>query len=554
MLKAKPKGHMVHEYEMYPVTTRSRSKFDRSSSLLTTHNTDYLIPIWYDFAYPGDTLILEPTVFSRLATQIVPFMDNVRMDLHFWCVPVRLVWEHWKQFNGERKKPTDSIDYLVPQIKSDSTGSQLTTNSIFDYFGIPLGVKDLSFNSWNFRAYNLVWNEWYRDENLQEPVVEEFGDTDNISNYKLLKRGKRKDYFTSCLPWPQKGEAVDLPLGTTAPVIGNGNALGFSNGSIDSYLMGWQNSYNVSNHFSSVGGPVGQNRSSSDVSNGDGILIGVNPDPTKSGLVADLSNAQSPTIDSFYQAIAVQRLLQNDARCGSRYIESILSHFGVKSPDARLQRPEFLGGGTFWLNLSAVPQTSSTNTTTPQGNLSSFGTIQGSMKRIVSSFTEHCIVFGVLSTYSDLTYQQGLDRLYSQRSRYDFYYPELCNLGEDAVLNKEIFAQGSSVKNSSNEPVDDDVFGYQERWSFMRSKFNRITGQMRSTAPQSLDVWHLAQDFSNLPVLNYEFIECDTPINRVIALDESSNTPSFITNIWFNEQWVRPMSVYSIPSVITEHL
>ena len=260
-----------------------------------------------------------------------------------------------------------------------------------------------------------------------------------------------------------------------------------------------------------------------------------------SGLQVDLSDATASTINSLRQAFALQRLYERDARGGTRYTEMVLAHFGVKSPDARLQRPEFLGGGTFNLNLKAVPQTSSTNTTTPQGNLSSYGTIIGNSRNIIHSFTEHCVVIGLASIRADLTYQQGLERLYSRRNRTDFYLPTLCNLGEQAVLNKEIYAQGTTA--------DENVFGYQERWAEMRYKPNRITGQMRSTCDTSLDVWHLAQEFSSLPALNEEFINENPPIDRVIAVAESSNTPQFICNFWFDEKWVRPMSVYSIPSM-----
>lgn len=525
-LQAKPKGHQVHAFDSYPSTHISRSKFNRSNSLLTTMNSGYIVPIYYDEAIPGDTVELNCTTFSRLATQIVPFMDNVYMDIHFFAVPHRLLWEHWENMNGQRNNPGDSVDYLTPQLTTNATTSEVTANSIFDYLGIPLGVKNLKFNAFNFRAYNLIYNEWYRDENLINEVNVETGDTDLMSNYTLLKRGKRKDYFTSCLPTPQKGPAVDLPIGLTAPVRMYDHTVNtlqplLKNANTDVLLI------NESLYSDGAG----------KLRTGTSLPTKMDPNGT---LYTDLTGATASTINSLRQAYALQRLYETDARGGTRYTEMILAHFGVKSPDARLQRPEFLGGATFDLNLSAVPQTSSTNGTTPQGNLSAYGTIMGSSRHIVHSFTEHCVVIGLASIRADLTYQQGLDRQYSRRNRTDFYLPTLCNLGEQAVLNKEIYAQGNST--------DDAVFGYQERWAEMRYKPNKITGQLRSTAPTSLDVWHLAQNFSNLPTLSPAFINETPPISRVIAVT-GGNTPEFICNFWFNEHWTRPMSVYSIPSM-----
>lgn len=531
-LQAKPKGHQVHAYETYPSSSISRSKFDRSHSLMTSMNAGYITPVYHDLAFPGDTLQLNATTFSRLATCITPFMDNVYMDIHFFAVPIRLLWEHWKNLNGEKIKSTDSTDYLTPQLKTNATTSEVTTGSIFDYFGIPVGVKNLSFNAFNFRAYNLIYQDWYMDENLitDYPVIED-GDTDLIANYKLRKRGKRKDYFTSCLPSPQKGPAVDLPLGVSAPVVFNQNINTSTHVLTDSAYKGKPLALVNSGGYGNI--------EYATVTGSTATYTGTAADSVNT-FVADLTNATAATINSLRQAEALMRLYETDSRGGTRYTEMILAHFGVKSPDARLQRPEFLGGGTFDLHLNAVPQMSASLTGSPQGKLSAYGTVLGSTRDIVHSFTEHCIVIGLASIRADMTYQQGLDRQYCYRNRTDFYLPTLCNLGEQSVLNKEIYAQGTST--------DDLVFGYQERWGEMRSKFNRITGQLRSTATTPLDLWHLAQDFDSCPQLNSEFIEENPPIDRVIAVEESENTPQFICNFYFKEYWTRPMSVYSIPN------
>lgn len=529
-LQAKPKGHQVHAFENYPSTPISRSRFDLSHHHLTTMNGGYIYPIYHKLAFPGDTMQMNATTFTRMMTQAVPFMDNVFMDIHFFAVPLRLLWEHWVNFMGEKLTPADQTDYLTPQLKTNATTSEVTFGSIFDYFGIRPGITNLSFNAFNFRAYNLIYNEWYRDENLIDPVIVETGDTDSMSHYTLLKRGKRKDYFTGCLPAPQKGPAVDLPLGLTAPIKGIGIA---NNATVTSATIPTYDST----------GTLSNKRATNDISN-------INFDTTGTGnisatnhlnIYADLSQATASTINTLRQAFALQRLYETDARGGTRYTEMMLAHFGVKSPDARLQRPEFLGGGTFDLKMNAVPQTSATSGSNYLGNLASFGTIMGNSRNIVHSFTEHCVVIGLASIRADLTYQQGLDRSYSYRSRTDFYLPTLCNLGEQAVLNKEIFVQGTSA--------DDNVFGYQERWAEMRYAPSRISSHLRSDSPVSLDVWHLSQDFASLPQLNPEFINENPPIDRVTAIAESSTVHSFVASFWFEDYWTRPMSVYSIPSM-----
>lgn len=537
-LQAKPKGHQVHAFENYPTTPISRSRFNLSHHHLTTLNGGYIYPIYHKMAFPGDTMQMNATTFTRMMTQAVPFMDNVYMDVHFWAVPLRLLWKHWVNFMGEKDYENPTTEYLTPQLTTNVTTSEVTVGSIFDYFGIRPCITNLSFNAFNFRAYNLIYNEWYRDENLIDPVTVETGDTDLMANYELLKRGKRKDYFTGCLPAPQKGPAVDLPLGLTAPVHGIGLANGTSLSALNHYdTSGTMRSMYTTSTAGSVSN-IGFDMT------GTGAVSATN----YPNIYADLSNATASTINTLRQAYALQRLYETDARGGTRYIEMNLAHFGVRSPDARLQRPEFLGGATFDLKMNAVPQTSATSGSNYLGNLASFGTIMGNSRNIVHSFTEHCVVIGLASIRADLTYQQGLDRSYSYRSRTDFYLPSLCNLGEQAVLNKEIFSQGASVLSGS-DIVDNKVFGYQERWAEMRYAPSRISGHLRSDSPVSLDVWHLAQDFEDCPQLNEEFISENPPIDRVTAIAESSTTPSFVASFWFEDYWTRPMSVYSIPSM-----
>lgn len=557
------KGRMVHSYDLYPTSHISRSKFDRSHALLTSMNGRYLVPVWHDLAYPGDTLILSTSAFCRLATQIVPFMSNVYMDVHFWCVPLRLIWEHWTAMHGERPNPDDSIDYLTPQLTIPAGGSPAM--SIYDYFNIPNGsqiTSSFDVNAFNFRAYNLVWNENYRDENLQTRAPQIIGDTDDYSNYTLLPRGRRKNYFYSLLPAPQKGAAVDLPLGVSAPVSITCDNVNRNIALIRRWDTGEVMPPSFGTPGSSLGLCVG--------SNNDGVLVNEGPtndvftagyiDPNGSLVgVADLSQATAATINSLRQAFAIQRLLECDARSGTRYIEQILGHFSIKSPDARLQRPEFLGGGTFQLDLNIVPQTSSTDAVSPLGELASYGVINGRTKKIVHSFTEHCVVFGVASIRPEYYFQQGLERDYTRRSRTDYYYPILANLGEQAVLNKEIYLQGDTTTDIDGDIIDNQVLGYAPRWDEMRLKNSYITGQLRSTVAQPLDQWHLGIKFNSLPQLNASFIEEDGQIfDRVIQTDGfttsegeivQTNTPQFICNFWFDEQWIRPMPVFSIPSM-----
>ena len=535
-----------HVFARVPKAEIPRSVFPLSHNLKTTMDVDYLYPIFVGEALPADTWVFKQRVFGRMTTPLTPLMDNLYLDTFYFAVPVRLVDDSFKKLMGERPYGDVKNDYVTPMLNSGESG--VAFQSLYDYLGIPPQVANLDFLAWYPRAYNLIWNEWFRDENLVEgaPVagVHEDGsvETETLADYVLRKRGKRHDYFTSCLPWPQKGDPVSLPLGTEAPVLGNGMTLGLTDGT---NKVGLQNPSNATYLVQSAGvygTSVGSANSSSDYL---GKTLGVSLEAEKSGLVADLTNATASTVNQLREAFAIQHLCEQWARGGTRYIELLRSCFNVVSPDARQQRPEYLGGASVPLDVNTVAQTSQTTATSALGDLASFVTMDNNASW-VKSFTEHTIIIGLANIRADISYQQGLPRMFSRRTKFDFYWPALANLGEQAVLNKEIFAQGKSVVDESGKVVDDKVFGYQERWAEYRYMPNRITGLMRSTAPQSLDVWHLAQKFDNLPVLNNEFIEESVPVDRVVAVTDE---PPFIVDGWFDIKAARPMPLYSVPGL-----
>lgn len=531
MKSGKMQSVMNHQFSQIPDVKMQRSKFNRSHGLKTTFDAGYLIPIFVDEALPGDTFNLKMSCFGRLATQLCPIMDNMYLDTFFFAVPIRLIWNNWQKFNGEQTDPGDSTDYTIPVI--DHTVAPLSTTgftvmSLYDYMGLPteiVGIQNISA-LWT-RAYNLIWNEWFRDENLLDSVVVDKDDgPDDPADYVLLKRCKRHDYFTSCLPWAQKGDSVELPLGDSAPVIGTDTDIWMHNSNAD-------RSVNCAN---------GDNKIyfSNSTTVSETMRFGKSATNEETGLEADLSAATASTINALRQAFQVQRLYERDARGGTRYVEILRSHFGVTSPDFRLQRPEYLGGGRTVVNVNPIAQTSKTDGTAYLGNLGAMATVSASGHGFNKSFTEHCVLIGMVCATADLTYQQGLNRMWSRSTRWDFYWPALANIGEQAVLNKEIYCKADGN--------DDLVFGYQERYAEYRYKPSLITGKFRSTYASAIDQWHLSQEFGALPVLDTAaFISEDPPIDRVIA---ASSEPHFIFDSFFDLVCIRPMPMYSVPGMI----
>jgi hypothetical protein len=530
---------------MIPKADIPRSKFDCQSTHKTTFDAGYLVPVYVDEVLPGDTFNLNMTAFARLSTPLFPIMDNLYLESFFFFVPNRLIWNNWQKFMGQQDNPADSISYVVPQQVSPANG--YAVGSLQDYMGLPtVGQvttgKTVSHCAFWPRAYNLIYNEWFRDENLQNSVVVDKGDgPDTVTNYTLLRRGKRKDYFTSALPWPQKGAAVTLPLGTSAPVYGNGKNVGLWDGS---HFGGLASSASASANIGAGNLAVGAAAGSNPM-NASAIGVVTKASTYESGLYADLSSATAATINQLRQSFQIQKLLERDARGGTRYTEIIRSHFGVISPDARLQRPEYLGGGTTDINISPIAQTSGTSasgTTTPLGTLASMGTTLAHNHGFTQSFVEHGIIIGLVSVRADLTYQQGLQKMWSRSTRYDFYFPAFATLGEQAVLNQEIYVTGDTG--------DTNVFGYQERWAEYRYYPSRISSLFRSTASGTIDGWHLAQKFTTTPTLNDTFIQDNPPVARALAVGSAANGQQFIFDSFFDVKKARPMPMYSVPGLI----
>lgn len=508
-----------------PQISHPRSAFKMDHGHKTTFNSGLLIPFLWDEVNPGDTFKVSSTAFIRFATLLYPLMDNMRFYTYYFFVPTRLVWTNSRKFFGEQVNPGDSIAYTVPKMTSTAVTGYLE-GTIYDYLGLPTNIAGYDHISLPLRAYNLVYNEWFRDQNLINSVTVNLGDgADPAGDYTLLRSCKIRDYFTSCLPFAQKGTAVSLPLGTYAPVVGNGQPLHFSNGVVN-YQATTAAGTNQWNASAVIG-------TSAPVYGGD-LAAGAN-----TGYVTDLSAATAATINSLRTSFQIQKFLERDARNGTRYAELVQSHFGVHFPDLHY-RPEYLGGSSDPLNISVVAQTAPG--ATPQASLSGFGTAVLHDHGFTKSFTEHGIVLGLITARADLNYMQGLNRKWSRSIRYDYPWPVFAHLGEQSVLNKEIYAQGTA-----GGAADGNVFGYQERYAENRFFPNLITGLLRSNATGTLDSWHLAQSFAALPTLGSTFIVDNPPTSRVKA---TVGDPDFIMDMQIKQTVVSCLPTYSDPGYI----
>lgn len=525
------KSVMEHTFSRVPTIDIPRSSFDRSHGHKTSMDADHLVPILIDDIIPGDTFNVNANIFARLTSPtILPIMDNMFLDTFFFFVPYRLLWDNWEKFLGAQEDPGDSIDYTIPVISGTTA---IDVGHVGNYMGLPRGWKSDEFatiSALPFRAYALIYNEWFRDQNLQDSVPLQTTDGPDNETYSRAanaphKRGKRHDYFTSCLPWPQKGTAVDIPVTGTIPIRGTSNGTHVESTTGTDYGELVTNN----NYIQATSGPSGVQP------------IRFSDDQTEVGLEAVVTSGGLGTINDIRLAFQTQRLLERDARSGTRYVETLKAHWGVQVPDFRLQRPEYLGGGSTPISIAPVAQTTFQGTQTIEdgkGTLSGIGTV-GASHGFSTSFVEHGVLVGLANVRSDITYSQGIERQWEKRTRYDFYYPVLAQIGEQAVLNREIYFAGGSAE-------DDQVFGYQERYAEYRYKPSRITGKLAPTAYQSLHAFHLSEEFTGRPTLGDSFIQSNTatPLDDVISVPSE---PQFVVDIYFQMNCARPMPLYGVP-------
>lgn len=562
-----------HRFSDAPAMYMKRTKFDRSHVYKTTFDSGKLIPVFVDEVLPGDTTRMSVNYFARLATPIKPIMDNIYLDWFFFFVPNRLVWEHWQNFCFEQEDPDDSTDYVIPVVMANDNKNNSYVSSLWDYFGLPVNTSDTitGISALPFRAVYLIWNEWFRDENLQKSVKIQKGDTNEVVDssrisdqpswlfksgtgifpgYPCPPRGKRHDYFTSALPWTQKGPGVSVGLAGTAPLVDPSPVPGYfvqqSNGHLgaaqlyegggvgDVYKGDGSLQYQTGGYSVAIAGHA--------ISNSAKVTVTAVPGYSwlSKNSYADLDSSSIFTINSLRTAFQMQKFYERLARGGSRYTEVLRSFFGVVSPDARLQRPEFLGSFTKMVNVNPIAQTSATDDTSPQGNLSAYGVTAAKFHGFTKSFVEHGYIIGFVCARADLTYQQGVNKMWLRSTVYDFYWPTFAHLGEQVIELREIYAQGTEA--------DTTVFGYQERYAEYRYKPSQITGKLRSSvANGSLDKWHLSQFFKNAPTLNEEFIVENPPIERIIAVPSE---PEFLLDIGFRYTTVRPMPMFGTPGLV----
>ena len=551
-----------HRFSDAPAMYMRRTKFDRSHVYKTTFNSGRLIPVFVDEVLPGDTARMSVNYFARLATPIKPIMDNIYLDWFFFFVPNRLVWDHWQNFCFEQEDPDDSTDYVIPSITATGNSNNAYIGSLWDYFGLPVNTAGNldGISALPFRGVYLIWNEWFRDENLQKSVKIQKGDTNEVldstraseqpswvfdSDTAIVPglacppRGKRHDYFTSALPWTQKGPGVSVGLAGTAPislssdakVVPNTVSQYFNQAGVTSLKTPQQGVNSVFSSTPSSSGTMLDLQTPISVSAQKGIA---------DNFYANLDKSSVFTINSLRTAFQMQKFYERLARGGSRYTEVLRSFFGVVSPDARLQRPEFLGSFTKMVNINPIAQTSASDDTSPQGNLSAYGVTAAKFHGFTKSFVEHGYIFGFVCARADLTYQQGINKMFLRSTVYDFYWPTFAHLGEQAIELRELYAQGNKS--------DTAVFGYQERYAEYRYKPSQITGKFRSSVTGgSLDKWHLSQFFENAPVLNEEFIVENPPIKRIVAV---TSEPEYLLDIGFRYTTIRPMPMFGTPGLV----